>query len=149
KKTMYHGDCTRTVVNGNIPNEIVSMHSAVVEAKKAATCATKAGVSGETVHLETIRVLNERGYEEGLPKETDPPTFCSMPHGTGHGIGLDVHEPPLLDRNGAVLIVGDVVTIEPGLYSHALGGVRIEDMVVVTEDGCENFNTLHEGLDWC
>ncbi|MDP6693641.1 MAG: Xaa-Pro peptidase family protein [Phycisphaerales bacterium] len=149
KKTMYNGDCTRTVVNGNIPNEIVRMHSAVVEAKKAATCATKAGVSGETVHLETIRVLNERGYAEGLPKEIDPSTFCSMPHGTGHGIGLDVHEPPLLDRNGAVLIVGDVVTIEPGLYSHALGGVRIEDMVVVTEDGCENFNTLHEGLDWC
>ncbi len=60
-----------------------------------------------------------------------------------------MHEPPLLDRNGAVLLAGDVVTIEPGLYSHALGGTRVEDMVLVTENGCENFNTLPEGLTWC
>jgi Xaa-Pro aminopeptidase len=72
-----------------------------------------------------------------------------MPHGTGHGIGLDVHEPPLLDMNGPPLLVGDVVTIEPGLYCHALGGVRVEDMVLVTINGCENFNTLPEGLTWC
>ena len=148
KNTMYHGDCTRTVVHGEISEEIAKMHGAVVAAKEAATAITKAGVSGEKVYLETIRVLKEHGYEEGLPKENDPPTFCSMPHGTGHGIGLDVHEPPLLDRNGAELLSGDVVTIEPGLYSHALGGVRIEDMVLVTDDGCENFNSLQEGLKW-
>ncbi len=148
KKTMYNGDCTRTVVHGNIPEEVARMHAAVVEAKLAATAIIKAGVTGETVHLETVRVLTEHGYQEGLPKENDPPTFCSMPHGTGHGIGLDVHEPPLLDRNGAVLLTGDVITIEPGLYSHALGGVRIEDMVVVTDTGCEIFNALPEGLTW-
>jgi Xaa-Pro aminopeptidase len=148
KKTMYNGDCTRTVVHGNIPEEVARMHAAVVEAKQAAIAITKADVTGETVHLETVRVLTEHGYQEGLPKENDPPTFCSMPHGTGHGIGLDVHEPPLLDRNGAVLLTGDVITIEPGLYSHALGGVRIEDMVVVTDTGCENFNALPEGLTW-
>ena len=148
KKTMYNGDCTRTVVHGNIPEEVARMHAAVVEAKQAATAITKAGVTGETVHLETVRVLTEHGYQEGLPKENDPPTFCSIPHGTGHGIGLDVHEPPLLDRNGAVLLTGDVITIEPGLYSHAIGGVRIEDMVVVTDTGCENFNALPEGLTW-
>jgi Xaa-Pro aminopeptidase len=124
------------------------MHDAVVAAKEAAVAATKAGVSGEEIHLETIRVLHEHAFKEGLPKETDPDTFCSMPHGTGHGIGLDVHEPPLLDRNGAILLAGDVVTIEPGLYSHALGGVRIEDMVLVTQSGCENFNSLPEGLTW-
>ena len=149
KETMYNGDCTRTVVHGEVPEEITKMHMAVVAAKEAATKATKAGATGEDVHLETIRVLKERGYEEGLPTENDPKTFCSMPHGTGHGIGLDVHEPPLLDRNGATLLAGDVVTIEPGLYSQALGGVRIEDMVLVTKDGCENFNTLPEGLTWC
>lgn len=148
KKTMYNGDCTRTVVHGNIPEEVARMHAAVVEAKLAATAIIKAGVTGETVHLETVRVLTEHGYQEGLPKENDPPTFCSMPHGTGHGIGLDVHEPPLLDRNGAVLLIGDVITIEPGLYSHALGGVRIEDMVVVTDTGCDFFNALPEGLTW-
>ncbi len=149
KSSMYNGDCTRTVVHGNVPDEIIRMHAAVAEAKQSATSIIKAGVAGEEVHLETIRVLKKHGYVEGLPKENDPPTFCSMPHGTGHGIGLDVHEPPLLDRNGAVLLAGDVVTIEPGLYSHALGGVRIEDMVVVTEVGCENFNSLPEGLTWC
>ena len=149
KSSMYNGDCTRTVVHGDIPEEIEKMHAAVIAAKEAAIHATKAGATGEIVHLETIRVLLEHGYQEGLPKESDPPSFCSMPHGTGHGIGLDVHEPPLLDRNGAVLLVGDVVTIEPGLYSHAIGGVRVEDMVLVTENGCENFNTLPEGLEWC
>ncbi len=148
KQSMYNGDCTRTVVHGEIPCEIQKMHEAVVVAKEAAMLATKAGATGEVVHLETVRVITEHGYKEGLPKETDPITFCSMPHGTGHGIGLDVHEPPLLDRNGAELLQGDVVTIEPGLYSHAIGGVRVEDMVLVTKDGCENFNTLPEGLTW-
>ena len=148
KSSMYNGDCTRTVVHGLIPEEVARMHSAVVAAKNAATSATRAGVTGDEVHLATIRVLEDHGYEEGLPKEGDPPTFCSMPHGTGHGIGLDVHEPPLLDRNGPTLLAGDVVTIEPGLYSHATGGVRIEDMVLVTDQGCDTFNELPEGLTW-
>ena len=149
KDSLYNGDCTRTVVHGEIPIEIASMHAAVVQAKTAATAMTKAGVTGEAVYIETIRVLKEHGYNEGLPKENDPDTFCSMPHGTGHGIGLDTHEPPLLDMNGPPLLVGDVVTIEPGLYCHALGGVRVEDMVLVTENGCDNFNILPEGLTWC
>ena len=71
-----------------------------------------------------------------------------MTHGTGHGIGLDVHEPPLLDFKGPELVVGDALTIEPGLYRRDLGGVRVEDMVVVTADGCENLNALPEGLSW-
>lgn len=148
KSSMYNGDCTRTVVHGKIPDEIQKMHDAVVAAKHAGTIAIKAGATGEDVHLATIGVLLDRGYKEGLPTENDDLAFCSMPHGTGHGIGLDVHEPPLLDRNGATLLVGDVVTVEPGLYSHALGGIRVEDMVLVTEKGCENFNTLPEGLSW-
>ena len=149
KKTLYNGDCTRTVVNGEMPAEVVKMHAAVVEAKRASTGVVKAGVTGETIHFETLRVLVEAGYHDGLPPEGSPPTYCSIPHGTGHGIGLDVHEPPLLDRNGHALLAGDVITIEPGLYCHALGGVRVEDMVLVTNDGCVNFNTLHEGLTWC
>ena len=149
ESSMYNGDCTRTVVHGTVPEEVHNMHKAVVAAKAAAIAAVRAGVTGEAIHQETIRVLKEHGYPEGLPTETDPPTYCSITHGTGHGVGLEVHEPPLLDRNGPSLLIGDVVTIEPGLYCHAIGGVRVEDMVLVTEEGCENFNTLPEGLSWC
>jgi Xaa-Pro aminopeptidase len=84
----------------------------------------------------------------GLPGPDAPETFISMTHGTGHGLGLEVHEPPLLAIGGPELVEGDVVTIEPGLYGKRYGGVRVEDMVVVLKDGCENFNRLHEGLDW-
>jgi Xaa-Pro aminopeptidase len=63
-------------------------------------------------------------------------------------VGLDVHEPPLLDMRGPLLLVGDALTIEPGLYRRDLGGVRVEDMVIVTADGCVNLNTLPEGLCW-
>jgi Xaa-Pro aminopeptidase len=71
-----------------------------------------------------------------------------MHHGTGHGIGLEVHEPPLLDATGIALLKGDALTVEPGLYRKDLGGVRVEDMVVVTDDGVENLNHLPEGMDW-
>ena len=84
----------------------------------------------------------------GIPGPDAPDSFTSMTHGTGHGLGLEVHEPPLLAAGGPELLVGDVVTIEPGLYCKAIGGVRVEDMVVVTQEGCDNLNRLHEGLSW-
>ena len=148
RSTRYNGDCTRTVVHGTIPDEATQMLAAVVAAKAAAISATKAGVTGEQVHQATRDAMESHGFQMGLPSEDDPLSYCAMTHGTGHGIGLDVHEPPLLDRKGPPLVVGDVLTIEPGLYRRDLGGVRVEDMVAVTADGCENFNRLQEGLDW-
>lgn len=148
KSTLYNGDCTRVVVHGDVPDETARMHEAVIEAKSAAIAATRAGVTGEAVHAETSRVLTARGYHMTPPPEGAAETYTCMPHGTGHGIGLEVHEPPLLDRGGPELVVGDALTIEPGLYSAALGGVRIEDMVIVTAEGCRNLNSLPEGLDW-
>ena len=148
RETLYSGDCTRTVVHGEIPEEIAKMHAAVIEAKGAAIAATRAGATGESVHEATAQVITAHGYSMGLPPDEAPDTYCGMVHGTGHGVGLDVHEPPLLDKGGPELVVGDILTIEPGLYSKALGGIRVEDMVVVTASGCDNFNTLPEGLFW-
>jgi len=148
RQTLYYGDCTRTVVHGSIAPQISSMHAAVVEAKAAGTQAVRTGVSAELVHHKTIEVIQRHGYQTGLPAATDTDDYCAMTHGTGHGIGLDVHEPPLLDFGGPPLVTGDALTIEPGLYCRAIGGVRVEDMVIVTADGCQNLNQLPEGLDW-
>jgi Xaa-Pro aminopeptidase len=148
KASLYNGDCTRTVVHGVVPQEVARMHAAVVTAKKAATAAVRVGVTGEQVHQATVHAIEQAGYCMGLPPDNAPDSFCSMPHGTGHGLGLEVHEPPLLAVGGPALVLGDVVTIEPGLYGKAWGGVRVEDVVVVRQDGCENLNRLHEGLDW-
>ena len=148
RQTRYCGDCTRTVVHGEIPEVIADMHAAVCAAKAAAIAAIRAGVTGKEVHAATTKAITDHGYAVGLPGDDAPDSYCAITHGTGHGVGLDVHEPPLLDEKGPELVLGDVVTVEPGLYRRDLGGVRVEDMVVVTEDGCENLNRLPEGLDW-
>ncbi|MDP7018079.1 MAG: M24 family metallopeptidase [Pirellulaceae bacterium] len=148
RQTLYNGDCTRTVVHGDICDRLVEMHRVVVAAKAAAVAATRTGATGEDVHRATIGVIEGNGFAMGLPRADDPLDYCAMTHGTGHGVGLDVHEPPLLDFNGPELVRGDCLTIEPGLYSRAIGGVRVEDMVIVEDDGCDNFNQLSEGLAW-
>jgi Xaa-Pro aminopeptidase len=148
KATHYNGDCTRTVVHGEIPQRVATMHATVIEAKDAAEKAIHAGATGDEVHAAAIAVIRRHGFEYGIAPADASSSFTSMPHGTGHGIGLEVHEPPLLDRNGPVLVEGDVLTVEPGLYSKAIGGVRVEDMVVVTAGGCENINTLPVGMTW-
>lgn len=148
KKSLYNGDCTRTVVHGKISDKIASMHAAVVKAKVAATLAVRAGVTGQFVHEATSRSIESSGYQMGFAPPGASDDFTSMTHGTGHGLGLEVHEPPLLAAGGPELLVGDVVTIEPGLYCKSIGGVRLEDMVVVTRDGCINLNSLPEGLNW-
>ena len=147
-RSLYFGDCTRCVVHGDIPDEIAKMHAAVCDAKAAAIGATRAGVTGEQVNSAAADIILSHGYHMGMPPHDAPASHTSMPHGTGHGVGLDVHEPPLLDRGGPELIAGDCITIEPGLYRRDLGGIRIEDMVIVTDTGCENLNTLQEGLVW-
>ncbi len=148
RATLYNGDCTRTVVHGTPHPDVVRMHAAVVAAKAAAIAAVRAGVTGEAVHAATSQVMRDRGYVMGLMPADAPESWCGMTHGTGHGIGLDVHEPPLLAAGGPELVVGDALTVEPGLYSRTHGGIRVEDMVVVTATGCDNLNSLPEGLDW-
>ena len=143
--TRYWGDCTRTVVHGNITSTVADMHAAVVSAKAAATAALRPRVTAESVHLASERVLIAAGYATSRGKLTDDP---SIQHGTGHGIGLDLHEPILLDVDGGEILPGEVFTIEPGLYGKTDGGVRIEDMIVATENGPRNLNQLPETLTW-
>jgi Xaa-Pro aminopeptidase len=148
RETRYNGDCTRTVVHGQISDQLKKMHAAVVHAKHAGEAAVAPGVTGEAVHQAVIDKIQAEGFDIGIPDDSAPDEYCAMVHGTGHGIGLDVHEPPLLDFKGPALVIGDALTVEPGLYCKAIGGIRVEDMVIVTEDGCMSLNRLPEGLTW-
>ena len=146
-RTLYNGDCTRTVVHGDVPDAVRDMHAAVVAAKTAAEAAVAPGRTGEEVHKAAIDVIAARGYAAG-PADPSRPSDPTMPHGTGHGLGLDVHELPLLDRGGPPLVRGDALTIEPGLYAPGIGGIRVEDLVIVESDGVRRLNHLPMGLDW-
>jgi Xaa-Pro aminopeptidase len=143
--TRFWGDCTRTVVHGEPSAAVQSMHAAVVEAKAAATSLLTAGNTADAIHKAAEQVLLDRGYPNSRGTITDHP---SIQHGTGHGIGLDVHEPILLDHGGGEVLEGEVFTVEPGLYGRADGGVRVEDMLVVTAGQPRNLNALHEELNW-
>jgi Xaa-Pro aminopeptidase len=148
RKTHYHGDLTRTVVVGDIPDEVQRMHTAVLQALDAGIESLRAGASGREVHQGVCQVLVDRGYGTTTKGFAGPEGVARMNHSTGHGVGLDVHEGPSLrgpDEN--ILGDGDVVTVEPGLYLLGFGGVRIEDTGMVTKDGFKNFTTLTRSLD--
>ena len=149
KTSLYNGDCTRTVINGKIEPVYQEMLEAIKAAKAAATATIRAGVTGEEVHKATIKALEERGFGYAAPGSPEAENAPRLTHGTGHGLGLSIHEPPLLDFKGPELVVGDVVSVEPGLYDKRLGGIRVEDIVAVTETGCVNLGSpLPEKLDW-
>lgn len=146
--TRYNGDMTRTVVNGTPSDEFLKMHATVREAKAAGCAALKAGTTGEAVHLATAAVIEANGFSMVRGDARHDVSVPTMRHGTGHGIGLEVHEPILLDHGGGEILEHEIFTVEPGLYSSTLGGVRVEDMVLVTKDGHEILSPLYEGLDW-
>jgi Xaa-Pro aminopeptidase len=148
RKTHYYGDLTRTVVVGDIPDEVRRMHAAALQALDAGIESIRAGASGREVHENVCQVLVDRGYGTTTKGFEGPEGVAKMNHSTGHGVGLEVHEEPSLrgpDEN--VLLEGDVVTVEPGLYLLGFGGVRVEDTGMVTKDGFKNFTTLTRSLD--
>jgi Xaa-Pro aminopeptidase len=131
KETRYWADMTRTVVKGEPSDELQSMYDAVLRAQEAALGQIRAGANGKDVHAAVEAVFEEAGYTGDGPG----PRYT---HGTGHGVGLDIHESPGLGMIDSELMENDVVTVEPGLYDPTIGGIRIEDLVVVTRDGYRN-----------
>lgn len=135
RESRYFADITRTVVKEAPSPTLLSMYEAVMRAHEAALSLVRAGANGAEIHHAVLNEFRSSGYD-GRPEQP------GMPHGTGHGIGLDIHEAPRLGEIDVELLEGEVITIEPGLYHPDIGGVRIEDAVVVTRDGYQNLTSL-------
>jgi Xaa-Pro aminopeptidase len=142
KQTRYWADMTRTVSKGEPPAEIRRIYDVVRRAQDAGMKALRPGVTGREVHELVEDIIWGAGYDTlrpGQKRNPSDPTPRGFIHSTGHGVGLEIHEAPAIARSGMKpLVVGDVVTIEPGVYDPVIGGVRLEDMLVITEAGARN-----------
>jgi Xaa-Pro aminopeptidase len=138
RETGCYADMTRTFVVGEIPDELSEYHRLVHEALRKSLEAVKGGAQGRELYELVCDVFHEAGYPTQLSKQPGEVLSNGFFHGLGHGVGLEVHEPPWLSRDPSQLVAGDVITLEPGLYRQGFGGVRLEDLVLVTDDGAEN-----------
>ncbi|MBV0922685.1 Xaa-Pro peptidase family protein [Halomicroarcula limicola] len=143
KATKYHADMTRTFCVGDPSETVREWYDLTERAMDAAFDALEPGATGEDVHDAVCDVYEDAGMST---LRSDDRTETGFIHSTGHGVGLDVHELPRLSPAGGELEPGHVVTIEPGLYDPDVGGVRIEDIAVVTEDGYENLTDYEKRL---
>lgn len=135
----FYGDMTRTFLKGQASDAQRALVATVREAQLTALKTIKAGVNGKKVHQAVMAVFTRAGYET---KRTDQGSVGFF-HGTGHGLGLDVHEPPRVNSTEYRLKRGSVVTVEPGLYYPGLGGCRIEDVVQVTDGKPKMLSKFH------
>lgn len=132
----WHSDMTRTVAVGEVADWQREIYDTVLKAQQASLQVLRAGITGAAGDAAARQVIEEAGYG------------AYFGHGTGHGVGLQIHESPALSPRATDhhLRVGEVVTVEPGIYLPGRGGVRIEDMVVITADGCENLTKAEKNL---
>ena len=137
----YYGDMTRTVVRGRAGEGQRRLWETVKEGQALGLKRMKPGVDGLAIHNEIKQLFTDRGF----PTEVRDGRQVGFFHGTGHGLGLEIHEHPRLQKT--VLKTGQVLTVEPGLYYPGLGGVRIEDVAAVTDDGIRLLSRFEKRLE--
>jgi Xaa-Pro aminopeptidase len=131
----YCSDCTRTVATGELDDDAVEVYELVSSAQREALSALRAGISARDADATARDPIDAAGHGEHFG------------HGLGHGVGLEVHEAPRLSsKSDHTVEIGDVVTVEPGVYLPGRFGIRIEDLVTVTDDGCRNFSGFSKEL---
>lgn len=144
QKTGYFGDITRTVVRGRASEGVRRLYQTVWDGQKVAFRKVRAGVPTRAVHHAVQDFFKQQGYKTGRRHGRMEGFF----HGTGHGLGLEIHEAPRMgEHSTGKLQAGQVVTIEPGLYYPELGGVRLEDVVLVTSNGARNLTRFEKQLE--
>lgn len=143
QRTGYFGDLSRTVVRGRASERLKEAYHTVEAGQGLGFRLIRDGVSGQEVHQKILELFEGRGFRTGRIDGRMQGFF----HGTGHGLGLDIHEPPRVALTRATLRAGNVVTVEPGLYYLGMGGVRLEDVVLVTENGNRNLTRYPKFLE--
>ena len=130
-------DMTRVFVVGTPSDELLEYHKLCLEALERSVAAVKPGVPGSELHKISCDVFEEHGYPTLRSKQPGEVLQDGFYHSLGHGVGLEVHEEPSLGRGPGEHVAGDVIAVEPGLYRNGYGGCRLEDLVLVTENGGE------------
>jgi Xaa-Pro aminopeptidase len=142
-RTGYWGDITRTVVRGRASDAVKRLYLVVSQGQDLAFKELRDGVNGREIHESVLRLFRENGFATGRRDGRMQGFF----HGTGHGLGLEIHERPRVCAVDARLLAGHVVTVEPGLYYWGIGGVRLEDVAVVQSKGARNLTKFPKFLE--
>ena len=140
-------DMTRTFVVGEPSDELREYHRLCRAALERSVAAVKPGVPGSELHRISCELFEEHGFPTLLSKQPGEVLKDGFYHSLGHGVGLEVHEQPTLGRGPGELVAGDVIAVEPGLYRNGYGGCRLEDLVLVTDDGAETLTDYPYALE--